>query len=117
MLFRKIVAVYSENHTKPKVHFVGRIQSYWQLQQVERGGAGRYVRVSAPQVCGRAAHVGYFPLVPRTRTVLFCLRLATVVFLGASVSMFGRRHPGGPVVEFGAVRSLDDRTDSGGRRP
>jgi hypothetical protein len=28
MLFKEIIAIYSENHTKPKIHSVGRMQSF-----------------------------------------------------------------------------------------
>jgi hypothetical protein len=35
MLFKEIIAVYSENHTKhTKIHSVGKMQSYWSLEQV-----------------------------------------------------------------------------------
>jgi hypothetical protein len=34
MLFKEIIAVYSENNTKPIINFVGKIQSYWLLKQV-----------------------------------------------------------------------------------
>lgn len=38
MLFREIVTIYVENHTKPIIHFVVKIQ----LPTMEEGGTYRY---------------------------------------------------------------------------